>query len=325
MGILLLMPTFNQIPEQLLLKAITTALSRYISETDPYILFNGLLDTLLELTQSEYGFIGEVFYDDKQAPYIKSYATTNIAWSEETQRLYEDTKKNGMIFSKPDSLYGAVIATGHLIISNNPATDSRSCGVPPGHPPLNSFMGIPFHIEINQQKTLLGVVGIANRKKGYHQSLAKSLTPFLDTCGILIQAYRNNTQKQQLEESLTHFQQQLSLAEKTVALGFGYTFNPSPPSLLKNATPILLTRKEIDLLRLLVEKRNQVVHVSELEHFIWGDVIVSESSLRSLIRRLRKKLPEIEIKTIRGFGFMLCHNKITNSTRDCHSNKPTNQ
>ena len=295
------MATLKQISEKLLLKAITTALFRYIAETDPYTLFNGLLDTLLELTGSEYGFIGEVFYDDKQAPYIKSYATTNIAWSEETQRLYEETKRKGMIFSKPDSLYGAVLETGHLIIANEPANDSRSCGVPHGHPPLNSFMGIPFY----SGDTLLGVVGIANRENGYHQSLAKSLSPFLDTCGILIQAYRNNIKKQQLEKNLEHYQRQLSMAEETVPLGFGYTFTLSPPSLLKNASPVLLTRKEIELLRMLVEKRNQVVHTSELEGTIWEGIIVSESSLRSLMRRLRQKLPEIEIKTVRGFGFML--------------------
>jgi hypothetical protein len=52
------------IPEKELLSAITTVLSHYIAETDPYILFCGLLDSLLEMTDSEYGFIGEIFYID---------------------------------------------------------------------------------------------------------------------------------------------------------------------------------------------------------------------------------------------------------------------
>lgn len=297
------MTASKKIPEKLLLKTITTALFHYIAETNPHVLFNGLLSTLLELTESEYGFIGEVFYTEDRTPYIKSHATTNIAWSEETQRLYEDTKKKGMLFSRLDSLYGAVLKTGQLIISNQPADDNRSCGVPDGHPPLNSFMGIPFY----NGDELLGVVGIANRKNGYHQSISKSLSPFLDTCGILIQAYRNNIQKQQLEESLNYYQQQLTLAEKIVPLGFGYTYTPSPPTLIKHANPVLLTCKEMDLLQLLVENRNQIVHTSVLESTIWSDVIVSESSLRSLMRRLRKKLPELEIKTVRGFGFMLVH------------------
>ena len=45
-----------------LMDAITQTLAKYISESNPFILFNGLLDKLLALTQSEYGFIGEVFY-----------------------------------------------------------------------------------------------------------------------------------------------------------------------------------------------------------------------------------------------------------------------
>lgn len=291
----------KKVPEKYLLQAITTALLRYITETDPYVLFNGLLDTLLELTGSEYGFIGEVFYTEDNIPYIKSHATTNIAWSDETQKLYEDTKKKGMVFSRLNSLYGAVLETGQLIISNQPKSDSRSCGVPYGHPPLNSFMGIPFY---NGGK-LLGVVGIANRSNGYHLSLANSLSPFLDTSGILIQAYRNNIQKQQLEESFEYYKKQLALAEDCVTLGFGYVFTHSPPTLVKYENPVLLTRKEMDLLVHLVENRNQIIHASELESLIWKDTVVGESSLRSLIRRLRNRLPELRIKTIRGVGFML--------------------
>ena len=295
------MKNAKKVPEKYLLQAITTALFRYIAETDPHVLFNGLLDTLLELTGSEYGFIGEVFYKEDNTPYIKSHATTNIAWSDETQRLYEDTKRKGMVFSRLDSLYGAVLKTGQLIISNQPKSDSRSCGVPHGHPPLNSFMGIPFYNE----KKLLGVVGIANRENGYHLSLADSLSPFLDTCGILIQAYRNNIQKQQMEDSLQYYQKQLALADDCVALGFGYVFTHSSSTLLKHASPVLLTRKEMDLLALLVKNRNQVVYSAEINSLIWKDTIVGESSLRSLIRRLRLKLPELTIKTARGVGFML--------------------
>ena len=300
------MTSTKKISEKLLLKAITTALQRYISETDPFILFNGLLDTLLELTGSEYGFIGEVFYDADK-PYIKSHATTNIAWSDETQQLYEANKKKGMIFSRSVSLYGAVLKTGKLIISNAPMDDSRSCGIPEGHPALNSFMGIPFYSGNYSEKELLGVVGIANRKDGYHQNLANSLSPFLETCGMLIQAYRNNIQKQQLENSLQRYQKHLALAEDCVSLGSGYVFTQSPPTLTKHASPVLLTCKEMDLLQLLIESRNQIMHASELERHIWKDVIVGESSLRSLVRRLRKKLPELQIKTVRGFGFMLVH------------------
>jgi hypothetical protein len=289
------------IPEATLLKAITRALSQYAVEADPYVLFDGLLETLLELTGSEYGFIGEVFYSEEGNPYIKSYATTNIAWSDATQQLYEETEKKGMIFARLESLYGAVLTTGKLIISNKPASDSRSGGLPPGHPPLNTFMGIPFF----SAGKLLGVVGIANRENGYHQCLANSLSPFLETCGALIQIYRSNLEKHQLEEKLHQYNEQLSAEASATSFGDGYKLTQSPLALTRGGYPVLLTPKEMDLLALLVKNTNQVVHCSVLEKYIWKNVVVSESSLRSLVRRLRKKLPDITIDTVRGFGFML--------------------
>jgi hypothetical protein len=138
-------PTKPIIPEKEILSAVTTALSHYIAETDPYILFGGLLDSLLEMTDSEYGFIGEVFYNDRNQPYLRNYTTTDIAWSNETRQLFESAERKGMIFSKLDSLYGMVLKTGQLIISNNPAADPRCGGLPAGHPQLNFFMGIPFY------------------------------------------------------------------------------------------------------------------------------------------------------------------------------------
>jgi len=287
--------------EQRLLTAITTVLSHYITETDPYILFNGLLGTLLEITDSEYGFIGEVFYSQDGEPYIKNYATTNIAWSDETKHLYEKNKQTGMLFMKLTSLYGTVLKTGQLVISNQPSTDPRSCGLPPGHPSLNAFMGIPLY----GGGKLLGMVGIANRKTGYQVSLADSLHPFLITCGNLIQAYRENIKHKQVEAELSKFKERLLTINKTISLGFGYVFINSPPTLIRNDRPVLLTKKELALLEILVSHRNMPCQNFSIEKHVWDNILVGESSLRSLVRHLRRKLPELPIKSVSGIGYIL--------------------
>ena len=46
--------------------------------------FDDLLDTVLRLTQSEYGFIGEVLHEAGQ-PYLKTWAISDIAWNAETR------------------------------------------------------------------------------------------------------------------------------------------------------------------------------------------------------------------------------------------------
>jgi transcriptional regulator with GAF, ATPase, and Fis domain len=291
----------QRVSEKYILDAITTVLSNYIAETDPYVLFNGLLDVLLEITGSEYGFIGEVFYTNEGSPFVKSYATTNIAWSKETNRLYEENKKKGMVFSRPNSLYGAVLTTGQLVISNQPATDPRSGGLPKGHPPLNTFMGLPFY----GGGKLLGMVGVANNKNGYHKSIVECLHPFLITCGNLIQAYRNNQKHELVVEELNKYKERFSLSESEVILGSGYKFSKSPINISRHGKPVLLTKKELLLIEILVAAYNQPVSYLTIEEHVWSGVITGESSLRSLVRRLRLKLPELSIKTSPGIGYIL--------------------
>lgn len=316
----IIMTSFSELPTEAqltknyeLTSIITQALTQFIAEANPYILFNGLLDNLLRLTESEYGFIGEVFYNNTGQPYIQSYATTNISWSKETRELYDKTEKQGLTFSKLNTLYGEILKTGKYVISNNPADDPRSGGLPKGHPPLNRFLGIPFF----SGDSLLGVVGIANRESGYDESLIEYLDPFLSTCGNLIQAYRNNQQKQMVERELQSYKRRLAAllekrAEKAtneplpvIALGEGYVYLEEQQTLSQFDKVIPLTKKESLLLHLMITHRNQVIDHQKIEAVVWKDVIVSESSLRALVLRLRKKLPGITIKTISGVGFLL--------------------
>ena len=110
-----------------LLKTISRAQSEFILDINTPVLFEGLLKDLLALTGSEYGFIGEMFYDTDGNPYLKTHALTNIAWNDETRALYEKYAP-AFEFRNLKSLFGEVMTTGKTVISNNPATDPRRCG-----------------------------------------------------------------------------------------------------------------------------------------------------------------------------------------------------
>lgn len=121
-----------------LLFAISEAQSEFITAGDRLLIFENLLSRLLELTDSEYGFIGEVlFQEDGSArieesflkirgiPYLKTHSITNVAWNEATQKLYEENHINGMEFHNLNTLFGAVITTEKPVIANHPSTDPR--------------------------------------------------------------------------------------------------------------------------------------------------------------------------------------------------------
>ena len=76
--------------------------------------FEELLAMLLELTDSEYGFIAEVLLNEN-VPYLKTRAITNIALNEETRALFDRQADEGLEFYKLSTLYGAVLTTGNTV------------------------------------------------------------------------------------------------------------------------------------------------------------------------------------------------------------------
>lgn len=136
-----------------LLQAITKAQCEFITNTKPSELFGKLLENLLFITDSEYGFIGEVLYDPADSVYLKMHAISNISENEETRRFYKENVPADLEFRNLKTLFGAVLTTARPVISNDPDNDPRSGGRPGGHPSLNSFLGLPFF----QAKNLLAL------------------------------------------------------------------------------------------------------------------------------------------------------------------------
>lgn len=198
-----------------LVKAIGLAQGRFIANVDRREIFKELLETLLPLTESEYGFIGEVLRDPDGTPYLKEHALTNIAWNDATRALLEQHSKTGLEFRKLGSLYGAVLTTGKTVISNAPSEDPRRHGLPHGHPALNSFLGIPFFFS----GRLIGMVGLANRQGGYDESIVDYLEPFLSTCSNIIQAYKNDLRRRSAEDALRKSEASLAHAQHIARLG----------------------------------------------------------------------------------------------------------
>ncbi|NRB38597.1 MAG: diguanylate cyclase [Pseudomonadales bacterium] len=183
-------PSYNQDWNTRLLQAVVEIQRAFIEESDVRESFDRMLACFLSLTDSGFGFIGEVKQSDQQQPYLLAHAITNIAWDEATNVLYQQSVANGFEFHNLNTLFGATLATGETIIANDPMQDPRAGGLPPGHPPLQSYMGIA----IKHKACLIGMVGIANRDNGYDTQQLVHLEPLLMTAGALIQAVKVRNQ-----------------------------------------------------------------------------------------------------------------------------------
>ncbi len=175
-----------------LLFGITEISNAYISNMKRKELFEKVLKLTLDITQSEYGFIGEVLHDDNNQPYLKTLAITNIAWNEETRNFYDFHAPKGMEFRNLKTLFGEVLTTGEVVISNDAKHDDRSGGLPEGHPPLNAFLGIPVKLG----NKLVGMMGVSNRLGGYNAELYNFLHPLIQIFATIISAMRIQEEKE---------------------------------------------------------------------------------------------------------------------------------
>ncbi|GGY63135.1 hypothetical protein GCM10011613_03460 [Cellvibrio zantedeschiae] len=163
----------DRLQQQQMSKIVSQTQTLFIAANDDNKTFEHLLENVVKLTGSQFGFIGEVKYSEEQDPYLNMIAMTNIAWDKASRAAYNNYKTQGMKFSNLNTLFGAALTSGKPIISNNPASDMRAGGTPKGHPPITAFVGIPI-FNNGQQVAMLG---LANKETGYTEAHIENLKP----------------------------------------------------------------------------------------------------------------------------------------------------
>ena len=161
-----------------LLLALSRAQSHVVPDGDPRDLFGELLTAVLSLTDSQYGFLGEVVPSSDGTGSLRMHAASDVSWDP----LYLGTA------------FDAAVKTGQLVMFTR-AFDAEDDH---GSPAITTFLGMPIH----HRRELVGVLGIANRRNGYDAATVTYLEPFLITCGLLIEGCRTDERRRRSEQRL---------------------------------------------------------------------------------------------------------------------------
>lgn len=96
-------------------------------------------------------------------------------------------------------------------------------------------------------------------------------------------------------------------AEKTEQVKYeNYLIDISKRTVLENEKEIVLTTLEFDLLIMFLNNKGKSFSRDDILKNIWGnDYFGSDRVVDDLVRRLRKKMPNIKINTIYGFGYRI--------------------
>lgn len=90
-----------------------------------------------------------------------------------------------------------------------------------------------------------------------------------------------------------------------VNIGSGYYFDQQSQELFFKEIPIKLSSNEKLLIDILIKNKGNPVSSIQIEYYIWPTTTVSDSSLRTLIYRIRTKLDHKVITTVPYYGFKI--------------------
>lgn len=112
---------------------------------------------------------------------------------------------------------------------------------------------------------------------------------------------------QELENTLTKIYNLSHHNNSSIEIYNEITYDYSNSVMIYKGKEILFTKKENDFFKILIDNKNKIVSYEELEYELWGrnDEVMSINSLRTLVKKLRSKIPINIIKNISKTGYKL--------------------
>jgi DNA-binding response OmpR family regulator len=90
-----------------------------------------------------------------------------------------------------------------------------------------------------------------------------------------------------------------------IVLAKEYQYHLDSKTLTHLNIPIRLTKKEMQLLDTFCKNLNQNISYDYLKEWIWNEKNISDSAIRDVIFRLKKKVPDMDLNNVPNFGYVL--------------------
>ena len=156
------------------LRALLKANQAVIEHIDLPVVLRRIVESALELVGAQYGALGVIAPDGALEQFI------NVGMSPElVTQIGHLPEGHGLL--------GALIADPHPIRIPRLSDDPRSVGFPAGHPPMDSFLGVPIRV----RDDVYGNLYLSNQSSGeFSEEDEQLVTALAATAGIAIENAR---------------------------------------------------------------------------------------------------------------------------------------
>lgn len=183
-----------------ILETIRQGQLNFIRDISPEDIFYNILGNLLDITDSEFGYIGEVLYEPSGTPYLRIFAARS------NNSCIADFMKpgDGRVTADRHTLSGLVITNAQIVNTCSETDKTTLTGLDSNLPLPETYLGIPFM----RGEKVIGMFCLANRNDNYNPELVELLLPVASTCTSLVEATKNERERQrvaaELEDKVEH-------------------------------------------------------------------------------------------------------------------------
>lgn len=181
-----------------IVKAMVTAQSQFISQIEPETLFLHILNDILSMSFSDFGFM--VALNPIESEPIELLAIENTRWSVDTSTHYAQIASQEFLKLHQE---------GHPVINSLQLGQwvlLKPLGGFADFPWMNSFAGIPLF----SSGKLVGMLGLANSPYEYDEIFQVELQPLFTLAGHLVAAWQHECLRLKAEKALHASHQELS-------------------------------------------------------------------------------------------------------------------
>jgi DNA-binding response OmpR family regulator len=111
---------------------------------------------------------------------------------------------------------------------------------------------------------------------------------------------------QKAKEEVTEEKVKSQKNNNLLKLNNTFTYDLNSENLYENNLVVKLSKKESDILDVLIKNIGNLITLEEFKKEVWDDLSISDSSFRTVMKRLKDKLKEDDfIISQKGFGYKI--------------------
>jgi PAS domain S-box-containing protein len=179
-------PVVREYDSSELLTTLSRVQAQFISEPNSDVVFEGLLDDLLVLTDSRYGFIAEVVTPPSGPSFVEYRAIRHVSWATPSEESAAVATYSDLL-----PMVDAVRSSGRLVLLSG-REQPRAPGL------HGTFAGLPLATGVR----LVGIIGLGDRQEGYEPRLLEFFQPAIASATTLLEAVKASGERRAAEERL---------------------------------------------------------------------------------------------------------------------------